>query len=171
MSGARDMSFSVTPKLPRRQVFAGGLVVCGVLALVWLLAHAWGSRPVEETVTTTPHSSNTHTVQAQAAPTSAPASVSLSAPHPGIERAGDQIAAAIVYLREQHLQSALRALNESRHTLRRVIEKEELDQSSRAQLEALLRELDKTEQSVGHEPVPTTIKHLTSLDDKLDQIQ
>ena len=164
------MSLTVTPKLSRRQVLVGSVIACVLLALVWMV-HAWVSRPVEETVTTRPHFASTHPVQAQAASTPIPPSVVLPAPHPAIERAGDQIAAAIVYLREQHLQSALRSLNESRHTLRRVIEKEELSPAAHAQLETLLRELDKTEQAIGHEPVPATIKHLTSLDDKLDQIQ
>lgn len=164
------MSFTVTPKLSRRQVLVGGVIACGLLVLVWI-ARAWVSRPVEETVTTRPHSAITRPVQAQAIPTPTPPSVLLSTPHPGIERAGDEIAAAIVYLREQHLQSALRSLNESRHTLRRVIEKEELSPAAHTQLEALLRELDKAEQTIGHEPAQTTIKHLTALDDKLDQIQ
>jgi hypothetical protein len=88
-----------------------------------------------------------------------------------VERAGDKIAEATVYLSRRQRPAALRALNEARVAARRAYDRrsQQRDPASHKLL-AALRELESAEVIVERGALPEARQRLLALNQRLDQV-
>jgi hypothetical protein len=88
-----------------------------------------------------------------------------------VERAGDKIAEATVYLSRRQKSAALRALAEARGAARRAYDRrsQQHDQSSHTLL-AAIRELEQAESSVERGSFPEAKQKLLAINHQLDQV-
>lgn len=88
-----------------------------------------------------------------------------------VERAGDKIAEATVYLSRRQRTPALRALSEARAAARHAYDRraQQRDPSTR-QLLAAIRELDAAETAVEHGSLPDARQKLVAINRQLDRL-
>jgi HAMP domain-containing protein len=147
------------------------LLACAacLLAAVLFAAAALVRRPapVVETVTTALDDG-----EPQAAPSPVVNTPQLPARDEDVERAGDKIAEATVYLSRRQKSAALRALTEARAAARRAYERhsQQRDPASHKLL-AAIKELDQAELAVERGALPDAKQKLLALNRQLDQLE
>jgi hypothetical protein len=144
-----------------RWFLAGALVLC-LLLLLFGLPAGW-RRPVIETITTREGS--------QAHPAPAPAvhfTPQLPQRDADIESAGDNLAAATVYLKNRQSAAALRAMTQARNATAHAIDRRRQQGKRFDVLEEALREIDSAERFVQHGALGDARARLASLNHRLD---
>jgi hypothetical protein len=154
---------SRTDRWSRRSITATAIAAAGLLLLSSaLLKTLWPAKPTSETVT----------IDAYPAPAPEPQpSVAVQHLPPSdrdVELAGDQVAAATIYLKRKQNQAALHALAAAELATERAIAKEETGEAVDDQLRAANRELEQVKLVIQRGKLDDAAKELREVSQKLE---
>ena len=137
----------------------------GVFLSLILLSGACARKPVVQTVTVNPS-------QHPNAAGTPEVSNSLLAPRDlDIEKAGDQIAAATLHLRERRAGLALHAIEQAEADIKRAVEKRERNGTANGELRPTLAELQAARNTVHRGNLDDAVMQLRRINKKLDSIE